>query len=313
MDKETLRAAFSTLPLSNDFMFGEVMRQIKISTMFLESLLKRKIARIEYVVKQQDISDTLGSHGIRLDVYLEGDDRTVYNIEMESFRRLYTSRRERFYQSVIDRHNLDRGDHYSLLPESYIIFICNFDPFERGLAVYERKLVMKGYRDGDIKIEDMEFDNGSHFYMLNSAFTIENADEPILEFLRCVHNNDTNPANYHSALMKAVCPAIEEIRHDREKEEAYMTLQMKLDDVRMEALMEGREEGRAEGREEGRAEGRAEGREKGRAEGREEDFKMVLSGMYEENLPVSIMARVTKRSEQEVIRGLTALGLSTPQ
>ena len=122
--------------------------------------------------------------------------------------------------------------------------------------------------------------------MLNSAYTIENADEPMLEFLRCVRNNDTDPQNYKSALMKAVCPAIEGVRHDREKEEFYMTLQMKLDDVRMEALMQGREEGR------------------------EEDFLTVLRGMYQENLPIPVMSRITKRSEQEVIGGLASIGLT---
>ena len=60
----------SQLPLSDDFMFGEVMRQPKVCQLFLESLLGKDIARIEYISKQEDLTDDVSGHGIRLDVYL---------------------------------------------------------------------------------------------------------------------------------------------------------------------------------------------------------------------------------------------------
>lgn len=47
----------SQLPLSNSFMFGEVMRREEVSTLFLEALLGKKIARIEYIGKEEDLSD----------------------------------------------------------------------------------------------------------------------------------------------------------------------------------------------------------------------------------------------------------------
>ena len=60
----------SQLPLSDDFMFGEVMRQPEVCRLFLECLLEKEIARIEYINKQEDMSDDVSGHGIRLDVYL---------------------------------------------------------------------------------------------------------------------------------------------------------------------------------------------------------------------------------------------------
>ena len=54
--------AFKDLPLSDNFMFGQVMRDERVSKLFLEALLGRSIAKIEYIDKEKDLSDTLGAH-----------------------------------------------------------------------------------------------------------------------------------------------------------------------------------------------------------------------------------------------------------
>ncbi|QQR28661.1 hypothetical protein I5Q82_11060 [Acutalibacter muris] len=50
--------------LSNDLVFGEVMRQPENVTPFLEAVLEKKIANITYIEKQQDIKDGIHLHGI---------------------------------------------------------------------------------------------------------------------------------------------------------------------------------------------------------------------------------------------------------
>ena len=52
---EVTTIPFRELPLSNDFLFGEVMRKPEICRLFLEALLGKPIARIEYVLKQKEI------------------------------------------------------------------------------------------------------------------------------------------------------------------------------------------------------------------------------------------------------------------
>lgn len=131
--------AFKDLPLSDNFMFGQVMRDERVSKLFLEALLGRSIAKIEYIDKEKDLSDTLGAHGIRLDVYIQDQNQTRYNIEMQCVNQKDLERRTRYYQGGIDRNFLERGGDYVDLPESYIIFICNFDYFHAGLALYERE------------------------------------------------------------------------------------------------------------------------------------------------------------------------------
>ena len=238
MDEEFFAFNYKELPLSDDFMFGEVMRRAHICKLFLEALLEKPVARIEYISKQEDISDSYTSHGIRLDVYLKDEKNTVYSIEMQTRAGSFLLKRIRYYQSAIDRHNLVKGEHYTMLPQSYIIIVCTEDPFGCGLALYKRKIIMEG-------CPDIEYDDGSHVYLLNTECTTPNACEAIMEFLRCIRSNDIDPADYHSSLMKEVCPAIAEVRDDPGKEAEYMTWQTKLMDIEHFSKMEGRAEGRA--------------------------------------------------------------------
>ena len=247
---------FSQLPLSDDFMFGEVMRRAEICKLFLEALLGKPIARIEYITKQQELSESYISHGIRMDVYLRDEGNTVYCVEMQTRMGAALYKRIRYYQGMIDRHNLKKGTHYSELPESFIIIICTADPFGRGLAVYERKVTMVG-------CEEVDYRDGSHVYLLNSAYQQGNAATAILEFLNCIRTNITDAGTYTTELMKEVCPAIGEVRSDPGKEAEYMTWETKVMDIEYYARQAGREEGRNEGRNEGLKEGLKVGREEG--------------------------------------------------
>ena len=45
-------------------------------------------------------------------------------------------KRSRYYHSHMDMEALQRGLEYELLPDSYVIFICDFDPVGAGKYVY---------------------------------------------------------------------------------------------------------------------------------------------------------------------------------
>lgn len=238
MKKRASNPEFLALPLTNNFMFAQVMRQKDICKLFLEALLQKEIANIEYIDKEKDLSDGFGSHGVRLDVYMKNGEG-VYNIEMQttSPSRPALEKRIRYYQSNMDRHTLDKGAHYDELTDSYVIFVCNFDYYGKGLAVYEKYAGVKG--------ADVVYEDGSHVFILNSECTEKNAEQPILEFLDLVHSNDVTKV-YDSELMKMVCPAIQEVRGNKEKEGAYMTWKMSMEEAKREGKMEGKMEGELE-------------------------------------------------------------------
>ena len=75
---------FEELTISDDFMFCVVMQNSRFCKKFLETILGVKIARIEYPDAQKTINITPDAKSVRLDVYLEDDQDTVYDIEMQN-------------------------------------------------------------------------------------------------------------------------------------------------------------------------------------------------------------------------------------
>ena len=129
------------IPLENDAMFAEVMRRKDACIGLLETIFEgRRIRDIVYeddfyIEPQKNIIFDPGNKSIRLDVYFEDED-AVYDIELQKVKRWNLAKRSRMYSSMMDANMLDKGLEYEELKDSYVIFICMFDPFEKGLARY---------------------------------------------------------------------------------------------------------------------------------------------------------------------------------
>ena len=82
------------------------------------------------------IDITPEAKSIRMDVYLDDDENTVYDLEMQTSSKKNLPKRLRYYQGVIDLNLIEKGDDYDQLPESVIVFICTFDYFDKNLPFY---------------------------------------------------------------------------------------------------------------------------------------------------------------------------------
>ena len=237
---------FKDLCLVDDFMFSEVMRRPENIKPFLEALLEKKIQRVVTIDKQKDLKDAYDAHGIRLDVYLEDEQQTKYDVEVQARLHRKLEKRIRYYTRGIDRRSLEMNADYEELSDSFVIFICVEDYFGAGLAVYERESRIKG-------APEIRYEDGSHAYILNADFTKENGSAAVLDFLRYIRAGyrgeryDISKSSY----LKQIDRAVHEIKEDSGREMEYMTLAMKMMDERKEAF----EQGEAKGRMAGRAEG----------------------------------------------------------
>ena len=72
------------LTITDDFMFGAVMRNPKYCKPLLERTLGVKIRKIEYPELQKAFSERYASKGVRLDAYVEDDAGTVYDVEIQT-------------------------------------------------------------------------------------------------------------------------------------------------------------------------------------------------------------------------------------
>ena len=144
--KEFARTKEKVYPLSDDFMFTTVMQHKDACIKLLEAIFgKGKITHIEYEepTAQKTIRFSPRTKGVRLDVYLEGEE-CAYNIELQNANDENIFKRARYYSSMMDSYMVKRGCEYEDLKKSYVIFLCTFDPYEEGDRVYELQWQVKG-------------------------------------------------------------------------------------------------------------------------------------------------------------------------
>lgn len=140
------------LEIWDDFMFGAVMSNKELCKHLLEIILQKKIKDIRYTELQKTIDLQYDAKSIRLDVYVEDDLDSVYNIEIQTTDEKNLPKRSRFYQGMIDLNILNKGESYNKLKKSYVIFICNYDPFRKGRCFCRFENVCVD--DPSLKLED---------------------------------------------------------------------------------------------------------------------------------------------------------------
>ncbi len=143
----------------------------------------------------------------------------------------------------MDVDNLLRGQSYTELKESYVIFICTQDPFGRGLPVYEFHNVCTA--DGTLFLDDKSV---KVFYNVGAY---DKEDEPelsaLLEYL-CERRATSGFTQHIDAL-------VEKAKRNEKFRSVYMSLNIREDDLRMAGEKIGFERGIRKGRRDGIAAG----------------------------------------------------------
>ena len=234
------------LELTNHFLFGEVMCDPETCRTVLEIILGRKISRVKFHNREQDVEVHPLYKGIRLDVCFADEENIIYSVEIQNVNRYNIPRRSRHYQSMIDVKILPKGEYdYSRLPDGIVIFICTFDLFGRGRYCYT-------FENRCIEEANLLLGDGTRKIFLNTRGKNEDeTNKNLIEFLHCIeHTNDMQSENKK---IQQILSRVQKVKRDAEVEGRYMTTlslmnEMKAD-WRAEGIAEGREEGRAEGKE----------------------------------------------------------------
>ena len=127
------------LTIKDNFMFGAVMMDEGNCKGLLERVLQIPIDRVE-ISKEKSIVYHPEYKGVRLDVYVKDEKQTRYNVEMQVEKKPALGKRSRYYQSQMDMEMLLSGEDYAELPNTYVIFICDFDPFGEGKYRYTLRM-----------------------------------------------------------------------------------------------------------------------------------------------------------------------------
>lgn len=218
------------LDISNDFIFSKLMRDEEVCKKVLEVLLKFKISNIKYIEDEKIINIGYDAKSIRLDIYLEADNK-IYNIEMQVINKKDLAKRSRYYQSMIDLNIIEKGEDYKSLKESYVIFICTFDPFEKEMPKYSFENICK--EDTNLCLKD-----GAYKIFFNTKAFEKEEDKYLKSFLKYIEGQKED-----NDFINMINSKLNRIKENREWRQEYMTLLMRERERFEEGLQQGLQQG----------------------------------------------------------------------
>lgn len=230
--------------LSNKTMFAIVMRDEELCKEFIERLFPdRKVRKIHFpesdeqgikltgfddgvpdslrdliqgsIETEKSIINGIKSKSVRLDVLFEDSD-TLYDVEMQVETEEHLAKRSRYYHSAMSVNSLKRGQEYGSLKNSYVIFICMYDPFKRGEAIYQFEMF-----DPNL---DLQLNDGAYTIVVNTKCPKGNIPKELESFYAYVETADVDESD---RFIKKLDERVTKVNDDEEVS-GVMTLEEEL-------------------------------------------------------------------------------------
>ena len=276
------------LPITNTFMFNKVMTSdLDACRGVIETLLGIKISRVECVQDEKTLEVDALAKGVRFDVYVSNSTQ-VFDVELQMVNRGDLPMRARYYQSVADVENLNRGMGYSALKENYTLFLCPFDLFGKNLPIYTFENTCR--EAPEIKLNDKTL---KVFYNFKRYDMIPDEERKrLLEFF--------SSGRSASKLTGRLDVILKELRGKQKWRNEYMTWEMMLKERHDDGRDEGIAIGEKRGRTEGIAIGEKRGEKRGRAEGMAAGKIETARNMLKNGLSADLITKCTGISAQQI-------------
>lgn len=114
---------------------------------------------------------------------LDGDGK-IYDIEVQRADKGAEPHRARYHSSMMDIENLDAGQDFSELPDTYVIFITELDYFKKGEPVY----VIQNMNLTTGKL----FEDGAHIIYVNGEYRGDSDIGKLMHDFNCTDADDMN-------------------------------------------------------------------------------------------------------------------------
>ncbi len=287
---------YEELKFTDDYMFTIVCEYYpNIVKGLIKRILGIDTTKLSKHSSQYSISNSVNSKSIRFDVYVQDElSHQHFNIEMQTTRDPALAKRGRYYRSSMDNEVMKKGKKYKSLPNTFVIFICNYQPFpgmngpisvEPGsLYDYDEE---KGIITKDIT-KEAEYDPGCAIIYVNTKADlskVKNKDlRALLEYL--------NTGKVTDAFTLEIENAVQEQRQNSLERSRYMTFEQELRDSQdmwyEQGIVQGIEQGMKQGI------------EQGMAQGINKNKKDVVLGMNAKGLSISDISDIVKLSISQV-------------
>lgn len=206
-------------PIDDDFMRCLFKDNIPLAELVLRIITGKPDLIITDCQTQKDMKRLAGARSICLDAYGTDTSGKKYDMEVQRSDKGADPHRARFHSSVMDIENLDAGQKFHELPDTYTIFIIEKDFYGMGEPVYpiERMNLLTG----------KPFEDGEHILYVNGEYRGDSDIGKLMHDFNCTDASDMNfellaeRTRYLKENPKGVnemCKVIEDMRTQERKE-----------------------------------------------------------------------------------------------
>ena len=213
-------------PMDDDFMRCLFKDNIPLAELVLRIITGKPDLVITDCQTQKDMKRLAGARSICLDAYGTDSTGKKYDMEIQREDKGADPHRARFHSSVLDIENLDAGQEFSKLPETFTIFITEKDFYGMGEPIYfiERMNITTG----------KPFADGEHILYVNGEYRGDSDIGKLMHDFNCTDAADMNfklladRTRYLKENPKGVsemCKVIEDMRKEERVEVALRMLE----------------------------------------------------------------------------------------
>ena len=205
----------------DDCFFEVMMEDPDACEELLQVVLENPLLRIkkETVSGQKSIR-IIGKRSIRVDAYAEGNEHTVFNIEIQRADNENNVKRVRYNASVITVNRSEPGDLFEQVQELFVIYIADFDVLRNGRTISHAEMTCV---ETGVALND-----GLHEIFVT---TIGKDNNKIARLMREYKNPDMNNPEFPKQSKR-----VQEMKHDSKEAEKMCKL---VEDYKLEGIIQG--------------------------------------------------------------------------
>ena len=231
MDALEKKKIIASLTLMDDLFMQVVLEEQACTEYILRTILDRSSLKLMEQRLQKRLPNLHG-RALVLDCLCTDEKGLLYNIEVQNSSAGAIPKRARYHAALMDTHTLKKGEKFSKLPESYVIFITDKDVLGEGEQLYQIERVIR--KSGSL------FRDGSHILYFNTARQDDNALGKLAKDLK-----EADPKEIQSEVLSHRVASLKEGKLGKEGEKKMNVL---LEKYRKKAVEEGMEKGFEQGK-----------------------------------------------------------------
>ena len=220
----------SSLTLMDDLFMKVVLQDSKCTEFILQTIMDNANLKLKKQILQKNLSNLHG-HSLILDCLCEDEANNIYNIEIQNNISGAQPKRARYHAALLDTHSLKRGNDFTQLPQSYVIFITAKDVLHGQQQIYHVERI--------IRESGKPFSDESHIIYFNTSY-IDNS--PLGKLAEDFHALETS--KMHSPILSK---RVEALKNFNAHQKGDQEMNVLLEQYRQKALREGMEKGMEKG------------------------------------------------------------------